>query len=104
MKEGRERRRLSAGSVVMLVLLAVVLGSSVFVLSRLSSGARVDLSRLQMGLLDLWETGESAPDGNGMPQANPAETVPSASAPAAETAPAGESAPTEEPAPEGGYG
>ena len=50
-----ERRRLSAGTVFMLILLAVVLGGSVLVLGRLSSGASVDLNKLSMNVLDLQE-------------------------------------------------
>ena len=50
-----ERRKLSAGTVFMLVLLAAVLGGSAIVLGRLSSGASVDLSRLSMNVLDLKE-------------------------------------------------
>lgn len=50
-----ERRKLSAGTVFMLVLVAAVLAGSVLVLGRLSSGASVDLSRLSMSVLDLQE-------------------------------------------------
>ena len=50
---GPVRRRLSAGTVFMLVLLAVVLGGTALVFSRLSSGAQVDLSKLSMNVLDL---------------------------------------------------
>lgn len=50
-----ERRRLSAGTVFMLVLLVLVLSGSVLVLGRLSSGAGVDLSKLRMNVLDLQE-------------------------------------------------
>lgn len=57
MKNGRrtERRKLSAGTVFMLILLTVVLGGSVLVLGRLSSGASVDLNKLSMSVLDLQE-------------------------------------------------
>ena len=49
------RRKLSAGTVFMLVLLVVVLAGSALVLGRLSSGAKVDLSKLNMNVLDLSE-------------------------------------------------
>ncbi len=51
----RRRRKLSAGTVFMLSLLAVVLCGSALVLGRLSSGASVDLSKLNMNVLDLQE-------------------------------------------------
>ena len=51
-KEGK-RRPLSPGTVFMLVLLAVVLAGSAAVLGKLSSGASVDLSKLNMQILDL---------------------------------------------------
>ena len=50
-----ERRRLSAGTVFMLIMLVAVLGGSALVLGRLSSGASVDLSKLSMSVLDLKE-------------------------------------------------
>ena len=53
MKRNREKRRLSAGTILMLVLLVFSLGGSALVLIRLSSGAEVDLSRLKMNLLNL---------------------------------------------------
>ena len=49
------RRKLSAGTVFMLILLAAVTAGSALVLSRLSSGASVDLSRLSMNVLDIQE-------------------------------------------------
>ena len=62
MKDGYKtaRRKLSAGTVFMLVLLAAVLGGSALVLGRLSSGASVDLSKLTMNVLDLKE--DASPD------------------------------------------
>ena len=53
MKKGDKRRPLSLGTVFMLSLLAVVLIGSAAVLGRLSSGASVDLSKLNMEILDL---------------------------------------------------
>ncbi len=51
--KGSKRRRMSAGTVFMLVMLAVVLCGSALVLGRLSSGASVDLSKLHMTVLDI---------------------------------------------------
>ena len=53
MKKDNKRRPLSAGTVFMLGMLAVVLVGSAVVLGRLSSGASVDLSKLNMQFLDL---------------------------------------------------
>ena len=53
MKRNGDRRKLSGGTVFMLILSAVVLAGSAAVLIRLSSGASVDLSRLSMNVLDL---------------------------------------------------
>lgn len=53
MKKGDQRRPLSVGTVVMLVMLAIVLVGSAAVLGRLSSGASVDLDKLNMQILDL---------------------------------------------------
>ena len=50
---GPGRRKWSAGTVFMLVLLIAVLGGSALVLGRLSSGASVDLGKLKMNVLDL---------------------------------------------------
>lgn len=89
MKNGRqtERRRLSAGTIFMLILLAVVLGGSVLVLGRLSSGASVDLSKLSMNVLDLQEDA-SRDRTDDTPEARP-ETKPQTAqkkeTPAAET-------------------
>ena len=52
-RKKQKRRKISTGTVFMLVMLAVVLGGSALVLGRLSSGASVDLSRLQMKVLDI---------------------------------------------------
>ncbi|MBR2663021.1 MAG: CapA family protein, partial [Clostridia bacterium] len=81
MKNGHQpgRRRLSAGTVVMLVLLAAVLGGSVLVLGRLSSGASVDLSKLNMSLLDLQEDGQrNLQDTEEAPAEITAEAIPQA--------------------------
>ena len=53
MKKGDQHRPLSVGTVVMLVMLVVVLVGSAAVLGRLSSGASVDLDKLNMQILDL---------------------------------------------------
>lgn len=49
------RRKLSAGTVFMLVMMGIVLCGSAIVLGRLSSGASVDLSKLNMNVLDIRE-------------------------------------------------
>lgn len=49
------RKKLSAGTTCMLILAAVVLVVSALVLGKLSSGAKVDLSKLNMNVLDLKE-------------------------------------------------
>ena len=51
-----QKRRFSAGTKFMLGLLVIVLCGSAVVLGRLSSGATVDLGKLQMNILDLQET------------------------------------------------
>ena len=81
------RRKLSAGTVFMLVLLVVVLAGSALVLVRLSSGARVDLSKLNMNVLDISENNDSETAGN--PEG---ESIPSATRP--ETGSAAAAAPT----------
>ena len=48
-----QQRRLSAGTVVMLALLVIVVGGSALVLSRLSSGASINLDKLNMNTLNL---------------------------------------------------
>ena len=59
MKKDDKRRPLSVGTVFMLGMLAVVLVGSAVVLGRLSSGASVDLSKLNMQFLDL-QNGQQA--------------------------------------------
>ena len=55
MKQRKNRRPLSAGTVFMLILSVAVIAGSAVVLGRLSSGASVDLSKLNMNVLDLQE-------------------------------------------------
>ena len=63
MKRGRngQKRRLSAGTVIMLVMLVVTLAGSALVLGRLSSGASVDLEKLKMDFLQIQETPDPDP-------------------------------------------
>ena len=65
-----QKRRFSAGTKFMLGLLVIVLCGSAVVLGRLSSGATVDLGKLQMNILDLQET--FAPE----TEQRPAATIP----------------------------
>jgi len=71
MRRGRngQRRKLSAGSVFVLVLLAVTLAGSALVLGRLSSGTSVDLNKLKVNLLNIEETPipESSPESRSKP-------------------------------------
>lgn len=90
MKNGNRtgRRRLSAGTVFMLILLTAVLGGSALVLGRLSSGATVDLSKLRMSVLDLQENESRSESGESVP-AKPTvtpQTEKKKEMPAAETA------------------
>ena len=57
MRNGRdpEKRKWSAGTKFMLALLAVVVAGSALVLGRLSSGASVDLTKLNVNVLDIRE-------------------------------------------------
>ena len=55
MRGGTEKRKFSAGTKCILVLAVFVLAGSALVLSRLSSGAKVDLSKLNMNVLQLQE-------------------------------------------------
>ena len=89
-KEQPVRRKLSFGSVFMLVLLAVVVCGSALVLGRLSSGASVDLSRLSMNVLDFQEvsrTDETGPVAVVQPEkeAQPAASTATAKPAEAET-------------------
>ena len=72
MKKDGRRRPLSAGTVIMLAMVAAVLVGSAAVLGRLSSGASVDLSKLNMQILDL-QSGPQA-DANDGETAAPAGT------------------------------
>lgn len=49
------RKKLSAGTVCMLIITVMVLAGTAFVLARLSSGGAVDLSKLKMSVLNLQE-------------------------------------------------
>lgn len=49
------RKKLSAGTKCMLIMVVLVLAGSALVLGKLSSGAKVDLSKLNMNVLDLQE-------------------------------------------------
>lgn len=60
MSRNGEKRPVSAGTKVMLVMLAVVIAGSALVLGRLSSGASVDLSKLNRNLLDLGRADKDA--------------------------------------------
>ena len=62
MKNNDNRRRFSAGTVFMLAMLAIVLAGSAAVLIRLSSGASVNLNRLNMQILNL-QTGRREDSG-----------------------------------------
>ena len=56
MSRNGEKRPLSTGTKVMLIALVLVIAGSALVLGRLSSGASVDLSKLNRNLLDLGRT------------------------------------------------
>ena len=67
---GRKRRKTTLGTGVAILLTLVVLVSSGFVLLRLGSGHRADLSRLNMQVISL-ETKEGAgeqPEGGAAPR------------------------------------
>ena len=49
----RKKGKISAGTIVMMILMAAVLASAAYVLARLGSGASVDLSRLRPGTVDI---------------------------------------------------
>ena len=57
-----ERRKLSFGSKFMLILVTAVLAGSALVIGKLSSGASVDLSKLDMKVIDIRDnpSGETA--------------------------------------------
>ena len=73
MKKGDQRRPLSVGTVVMLVMLAIVLIGSAVVLGRLSSGASVDLDKLNMQILDLQNGLQNGGSDSGNPTAGKGE-------------------------------
>ena len=76
MSRKKNRRRMSVGTVFMLTLLTVVLCGSALVLSRLSSGASVDLSRLSMDVLDLRTEAPAGEDIPVIPLTTAKETAP----------------------------
>lgn len=53
---GSRKRKISTGTVAILAAAVIVLGVTAFVWVRLSSGKRIDLSRIQSGVLDLKDT------------------------------------------------
>ena len=73
MKNGKQRRPFSVGTIFMLVMLAVVLVGSAAVLGRLSSGASVDLSKLNMQFLDLQNGLQENGNGSGKTDAKKEE-------------------------------
>ncbi len=83
------RRKLSAGTVFMLVLLVVVLAGSALVLGRLSSGAKVDLSKLNMNVLDLSEEQPQVSTANPEQESAARPQTGAEAAPAPTAAPAG---------------
>lgn len=74
MKRGgnEQKRRLSTGTVVVLVLLAVTLAGSALVIGKLSSGKPADLKKLNLHLLNIQETPVPGPSDEG--KTNPEET------------------------------
>ena len=58
---GRKRRGFSFGTVFMLIFTAVVLGSTMFILLRLSDGHQVDLSRLNAPVVRMEDTSAEKP-------------------------------------------
>ena len=79
MKRNREKRRLSAGTVFMLILSAAVICGSALVLGRLSSGASVDLNKLKRNVLNIQDGAPEAPEGE-TPQAAQQAAQPAAAA------------------------
>ena len=82
------RQRLSTGTVFMLVLLTAVTGASMLVLGRLSSGTSVDLSKLQMSLLNLQADHERETENNEELQAQRVQKTETITLPTATPAPA----------------
>ena len=82
------KRKISAGTIVMLTLTVLVLIGTGFVLIRLSSGKSVDLSKLQMSALELKEkAGDSGEEVSaGIPETTEKPTsAPESQKPAGET-------------------
>ena len=105
MKRNRdsERRKLSFGSVFMLCLLATVLAGSALVLGRLSSGASIDTTKLNMDMLNLQSTGIPGTNDRAGRKDRPEATAPRELKPAAATrAPADNRAAEDAPA-QAGY-
>ena len=74
------KRKISAGTVIMLALTAVVLIGTVFVLGRLSSGKPVDLSQLKPGALNLQEQKGNAGGNTAAPKPEQEEPSPAPAA------------------------
>ena len=83
------KRKLSAGTVCMLIITTVVLAGTALVLARLSSGAAVDLSKLKMNVLNLQEEPfrNLADNAEEKQKERPEPTQKPAEIPAAETEP-----------------
>ena len=77
----QDKRKISAGTIIMLAMTILVLGGTFFVLLRLSSGNSVDLTRLRPGTIALQAKGGTA-ETAGAPAAeagrNPATAAPAA--------------------------
>ena len=73
MKKGDKRRPVSFGTKFMLVMITVVLAGSAAVLARLSSGASVDLGKLNMQILDLQNGLQGNEDESGQASAKKGE-------------------------------
>ena len=66
----RQKRKISAGTLIMLIAAIIVLAATVYVLARLSSGTQVDLTRLRPGTVDITE--KERTEENPGPTARPA--------------------------------
>lgn len=66
----RQKRKISAGTLIMLIAAIMVLAATVYVLARLSSGTQVDLTRLRPGTVDITE--KERTEENPGPTARPA--------------------------------
>ena len=72
------RRKISAGTIVMLAALVIVLALTVFLLARLSSGGQADLRRLRRDTADPEETGSTQESRTAEPAAEKPAPVPTA--------------------------